>query len=148
MPPSWGTYPDTVVCFPESGLRIDLRRPPAPHDLRALADLGLTGAFGIVTACNPLGRSLEDSVNIRLTAVLTAVVVDRYPGARLAQGSSPDGTHTEPGWAIPASLQEIKTLAARFLQNAVFWFDAGCFSIVPVLASLPPLPLPSRREAP
>ena len=97
----------------------------------------------MVTACNPLGRSLEEAANSRLTAVLTALVLDRYPGARLAHGASPDGTHLERGWAIPAPVDEVRALAARFFQNAVFWFDVGCFYIVPVLASLPPLALPA-----
>ncbi len=148
MHPSWGTYPDTVLRFPEGRLRIDLRRPLSPHDLRALAELGLSGPFGVVTACDPFGRSLEDSANNRLTAVLTAQVLERYPGARLAHGISPDETHQERGWAIPAPLEEVRALAARFFQNAIFWFDAGCFGIVPVLAPFPPLPLPAGRAAP
>ena len=148
MHPSWGTYPDTVLRFPEAGLAIDLRRSPSPHALRALAELGLTGSFGVVTACEPLGRPLDESSNIRLTTVLTAVVLARYPGARLAHGAAPDGSHLERGWAIPAPLEEVRALAARFFQNAVFWFDAGRFSIVPVLAPLPPLALPVGGAAP
>ncbi len=148
MHPSWGTYPDTILRFPEAGLSVDLRLPVSPEAVRSLAGLGLPGRFAVVTACEPLGRSLEESSNSRLTAVLTALVLERYPGARLAHGTSPDGSHMERGWAIPAPLEEIKDLAARFFQNAVFWFDAGSFYIVPVLAALPPLPLPAGRVAP
>jgi hypothetical protein len=140
--PSWGTYPDTVLHFPEAGLRIDLRLAVPPDALRALADLGLSGPFGVVTACDPLGRSLEETANNRLTAVLTAQVLDRFPGARLAHGVSPDGSHVERGWAITASLEEVKALAARFFQNAIFWCDVGHFNIVPVVAPLPALSLP------
>ena len=127
---------------------MDLRQPVSLEALRALADLGLPGPFAVVTACEPLGRPLEEAANNRLTAVLTALVLERYPGARLAHGASPDGAHVERGWAIPAPLDEIRGFAARFFQNAVFWFDAGCFSIVPVLAALPPLPLPAGAVAP
>ena len=143
MHPSWGRYPDTVLRFPEAGLRIDLRRPLSPADLRALADIGLSGPFAVITSCNPLGRPLEEAANGRLTAVLTALVLDRYPAARLAHGGSPDGAHQERGWAIPAPLDEVRALAARFFQNGVFWCDAGRFYIVPVLASLPMLALPA-----
>jgi hypothetical protein len=146
--PSWGTYPDTILRFPEAGLSIDLRRPLPPEALRALAELGLSGPFAVVTACEPYGVSLEESANSRLTTVLTAIVLDRYPGARLAHGTSPDGSHMERGWAIPAPLEDIKVLAARFFQNAVFWFEAGKFQIVPVLAPFPPLPLPAGRADP
>lgn len=147
MHPSWGTYPDTILRFPEAGLSIDLRRPVSPDAVRALAGMGLTGSFAVVTACEPMGRSLGESSNSRLTAVLTALVLERYPGARLAHGISADGTHMERGWAIPGALENIKELAARFFQNAVFWFDDGSFSIVPILAPLPPLPLPVGRVA-
>ena len=129
-------------------MSIDLRRPVSPHALRALAELGIPGPFGVVTACDPMGVSLEESANSRLTAVLTALVLSRHPAARLAHGTSPDGTHVERGWAIPAPLDEVHALAARFFQNAVFWFDAGRFSIVPVLAPLPPLLLPAGTVAP
>lgn len=148
MHPSWGTYPDTILRFPEGGFRIDLRRPLSPDDLRALAGLGLGRPFAVVTACDPYGRSLEDAANGRLTAVLTALVLERYSEARLAHGASPDGTHQERGWAIPAPIDEVRSLAARFFQNGVFWFDGNGFSIVPVLAPVPPLPLPSGRVAP
>ena len=148
MHPAWGTYPETVLHFPEARLRIDLRRSVSPADLGALAGLGLTGPFGVVTACDTMGRALEPSVNSRLTAVLTAQVLERYPGARLAHGISADGAHIERGWAIPAPLEEVRSLAARFFQNAIFWFEDGAFRIVPVLAPFPPLQLPVPSAAP
>ena len=144
MHPSWGTYPDTILRFPEAGLSIDLRRPPSPHAIRALAELGLPGPFAVVTACEPLGIPLEETANSRLTAVLTAVVLDRYPGARLAHGTSPDGAHVERGWAIPAPLGDIQVLAARFFQIGMFWFDGDRFFIEPVLSDRPALALPVR----
>lgn len=148
MHPSWGTYPDTILRFPEAGLRIDLREPVSPQTLQALADLGLPGSFAVVTACEPMGRPLGDASNSRLTTVLTALVQDQYPEARLAHGTAPDGGHMERGWAIPAPLDEVRVLAARFFQNAVFWFNTGRFYLVPVLADLPPLPLPVDKAAP
>ncbi|HEU5220352.1 MAG TPA: DUF3293 domain-containing protein [Gemmatimonadales bacterium] len=142
MHPLWGTYPETILRFPDAGLRIDLRRPVPPEAIRALAGLGLTGPFAVVTACEPLGQRLEDAANSRLTTVLTSLVLERYPSARLAHGISPDGSHTERGWAIPAPVDEVRTLAARFLQDAIFWFDGKVFSILPVLAPHQPLQLP------
>jgi len=55
---------------------------------------------------------------------------------------SADGRHVGPGWAIPIPFEEAEMLAARFFQNALFWYDGDRFFIVPVLASGSPLPLP------
>lgn len=142
MHPVWGDYPDTVLQFPGAGLNIDLRQPVSPRSLQTLATAGLRGSFAVVTACDPLGGLLDTSANQRLSAVLTALVHDRYPGARPAQGISTDGAHIEPGWAIPAPLEEARGLAARFLQNSIFWFDGARFSIVPVSVAGPHLTLP------
>jgi len=142
MTSAWGRYPDTILQFPSVGVDIDLRQPVSPRSLMVLAIGGLAKPFAVVTACNPMGGSLDDSANQRLSAVLTALVQDRFPGARPAHGASPDGTHVERGWAIPAPLEEARSLAARFFQNAMFWFDGARFSVVPVHTSGPSLMLP------
>jgi len=142
MTSAWGRYPDTILQFPSVGVDIDLRQPVSPRSLMVLAIGGLAKPFAVVTACNPMGGSLDDSANQRLSAVLTALVQDRFPGARPAHGASPDGTHVEPGWAIPAPLEEVRNLAARFFQNAMFWFDGARFSVVPVHTGGPSLMLP------
>jgi hypothetical protein len=148
MHPVWGAYPDTVLQFPGAGLNIDLRQSVSPRSLQALKTAGLTGQFAVVTACDPLGGALDSSANQRLSSVLTALVQERYPGARPAHGISPDGAHVEPGWAIPAPLEEARGLAARFLQNSIFWFDGARFSIVPVTVAGPHLTLPVEPADP
>ena len=147
MAAAWGDYPDTVLRFPPSDLRIDLRLPLSRSALQRLADLGLQRPFAVITACNPLGRRLEPAGNRRLAAVLTQLVHDRYPGAHEAHGISPDESHREPGWALPIGQLEAERLAAQFLQNALFWFDGARFLILPVLAPGEPLPLPAARDA-
>ncbi len=144
MHAAWGPYPDTILQFPGADLAIDLRRPVAPEALLALARDGLSGPFAVVTACNPLGHPLGERANHRLSAVLSAMVRQHHPGARPAHGGSSDGRHLEPGWAIPVPLDEARRLAARFFQNAVFWFDGTKFVIVPVLASGPQVSLPQE----
>ena len=143
MHEAWGPYSETILHFPEASLSIDLREPVPADACRTLAGIGLSGPFAVVTACNPLGRVLEPRANQRLSAVLAGVVRAQHPGAVRADGGAPAGGHLEPGWAIATSLEPALLLAARFFQNAVFWFDVGCFSIVPVLASLPKLALPA-----
>ncbi len=142
MHPAWGPYPDTLLNFPEADLTVDLRREISPHTRTALARLGLECPFAVVTACNPLGRPIGESSNLRLTAVLSAVVGWRYPTARPAHGAAASGTHREPGWALPVSLPEARNLAARFFQRGIFWFDGDRFYIEPVLAPGPAVSLP------
>lgn len=141
----WGAYPETVITFPETGLVVDLRRPVNPILRQRLGELGLSGRFGVVTACNPLGSEIGAAANRRLTALLGCRVAG-YAGARPAVGGSPDASHREPGWAIPAPFDEVRRLAADFLQNALFWFDGERFSIVPVHAAGDPLPLPAPSQ--
>jgi hypothetical protein len=88
-----------------------------------------------------MGQVLEAHANRRLSAVLAGVVREQHPEAIRADGGAPGGPHLEPGWAVPGPFEEAR-LAARFFQNAVFWFDGARFSIVPVLAPGPVLVMP------
>lgn len=144
----WGAYPETVITFPDTGLVVDLRRPVTPILRQRLGEVGLTGPFGIVTACNPLGAQIDAAANRRLTTLLGFRVAG-YAGARSAVGGSPDASHREPGWAIPAPLDQVRRLAADFLQNALFWFDGERFAIIPVhgTGEALPLPAPSQNKA-
>ena len=142
MHPSWGPYPDTVLHFPTASVRIDLRVPLDSAARQALAGLGLGHPFGVVTASNPLGISLDNAANLRLGRVLAGVVRTWYPGAIPADGESPDRTHREPGFALPLPPDETRNLAARFFQKALFWYDGERFFIMPVLARGEALPLP------
>jgi hypothetical protein len=139
---AWGAYPETVLAFPEADLVVDLRRPLTPVLRQRLAAGGLGGPFGVVTACNPLGHQLDEPANRRLTTLLGSRIAG-YGQIRLAHGSSPDGSHREPGWAIAAPLDEVLRLASAFLQNAVFWYDGERFFIVPVHGAGEPTPLPA-----
>jgi hypothetical protein len=135
MGSAWDRFAETVLHFPDGGLVVDLRLPLPRGTSQRFADLGLRGPFAVVTACNPLGHELDAPANRGLAIVLAALVQSRYPGARQAHGRSPDGRHEESGWAIAASLEDARRLAAAFLQDALFWFDGARFLIVPVLAA-------------
>lgn len=139
---AWDAYRETVVRFPGAGLSVDLRRPLGEAERSGFGRLGLPGSFSIVTACNPLGRILEPEANRRLAAQLDAVVAWGWPGARRADGGSPDGRHVEPGWALPGSLDPGRAIAGRFLQRALFWYDGDRFFIVPVHPAGPAVALP------
>lgn len=143
----WASYGNTIIRFADAGLSLDLRRPIGEAERKELRRLGLSGTFSVVTACNPLGQILEPASNRRLAAQLAAVVERQWPGTHRADGVSPDGTHSEAGWAVPGPLEPARELAARFFQCALFWYDGAHFHLVPVLAGGPVLSLPSRRES-
>jgi len=142
---AWGAYAETVLTFPGLDLVVDLRRPLTPSVVRRLREAGLPGAFGVVTACNPLGAQLDPASNRRLTVLLGHRISAGYGSALRADGGSPDGSHQEPGWAIPGSLDQVRQLGAAFLQNAVFWFDGERFAIVPVHSAGEVVPLPMDK---
>lgn len=142
MHPAWGLYPDTILHFPGADLIVDLRHPMLPETRTALARMGLEGSFAVITACDPMGNSLGQEANQRLHATLSAVVRWRYPNSLAAHGRAVSGTHREPGWALPISLENARKLAARFFQKGMFWFDGDRFFIEPVLHPGPALALP------
>jgi hypothetical protein len=143
----WEPYGNTIIRFAGAGPSLDLRHPVGEAERKELRRLGLSGTFAVVTACNPLGQILEPAANRRLEAQFAAVVYPQWPGARSADGLSPDGGHREAGWALPGPLEPARALAARFFQRALFWYDGDHFHLVPVLAHGPVLSLPIRRES-
>lgn len=143
----WASYGNTIIRFTDAGLRVDLRRPVGEAERKELRRLGLSSTFSVVTACNPLGQTLETAANRRLEAQFAPIVAGHWPGARRADGLAPDGSHSEAGWALPGPLEPARALAARFFQRALFWYDGDHFHIVPVLARGPVLSLPRRPES-
>lgn len=142
MHPDWKQFPDTLLTFPNTGRSIDLTRPVGPPEREVLDALGLLQPFAVVTACNPRGTLLGPVDNRRREAILGAIVRKRFPAAVRVDGTSRDGAHIEPGWAIVTPLPDATSLAAQFFQLGLFWFDGRSFFIVPVLAPYPRLQLP------
>ncbi len=52
-------------------------------------------------------------------------------------GRSPDGSHEEPGLAVACGRREAISLARRFGQAALYWWDGEALWIEPALASTP-----------
>lgn len=108
---------------------------PAYHNVHFRADLpkaGLPAAFGIVTACNPDGRTVTDEENQQATeslrSALTAEGYFYFP----VTGGSPDFSHAEPGFGVLfKSIEEAVSWGKRFQQEAVFWIHEGCVQLVP-----------------
>lgn len=90
--------------------------PEPPHPLPE--------RLGIVTPCNPFGRTLPADQNAyrlgQLAAQLTAQGVAHFR----ADGGSLDGRHLEAGFGIIGMpLTELRQLGNQFGQDAVFWVE-------------------------
>lgn len=87
---------------------------------------GLPVAFGIVTACNPDGRTVSDEENQQATGALLRALQSETHVPFPVTGGSPDFSHSEPGFGVRfASPEETVSWGRRFRQEAVFWVEDG-----------------------
>ena len=109
--------------------------------------------FGVLTAENPAGDNAEDAPtgreeerreerNERRTSRLERELEEREVRFLLVDGVSPDGEYRERCIAVPLPRDEAATLARRYAQLALFWFDGERFWLLPGLARKEPRPLP------
>jgi len=108
---------------------------PAYHRVRFKAELpegGLPVRFGIVTACNPDGRSASDTENAAATEALRAELAGGAEVFFPVTGGSADFVHAEPGFGISLNTRaEAVALGRRWRQEAAFWVEAGEVELVP-----------------
>lgn len=143
MATPWGQYPDTILTFvANSPLRIDLRQPMTDADIRAFQAIGFVGAFGIVTACDPLGINQAPAVNHARTRMLQMEIESIAATHATVDACSVDGSHCEASFALAADPAFVTALAIRYDQLGVFWFDGESFWITPARSIRPRLRLP------
>jgi uncharacterized protein DUF3293 len=126
--PIFQRYANTMIVFQPPGaasFKVDLKEPPEPMLPLRLAEHELSGEFVVITACNPGGQNLTRVENVRRTTDLRARLVETGLYFFPANGTSPDGTHIEPGFAVSLPLPSALTLAAIFGQEALFWWGRG-----------------------
>jgi hypothetical protein len=130
----WTVYANTVLRFRgKRTIAVDLRLPLSDATRTELTALGLGADFAVLTACNPGGRDTSDARNrwrhlhMRITLLLRA---RRFVAA---SGESPDGSHRERGFAIAMGRSDAATMARRYGQMAIYWFDGEAFWLDGVL---------------
>ncbi len=102
------------------------------------APLPLPPAFAIVTAFNPMDEVLPLEANTIADGQLKASLLTKRLSPFLAIGQSPDGSHSEPGWAFQASLESALEIARAFHQRAFWWIEndqlylIGCENSKPI----------------
>lgn len=108
---------------------------PGYHNVRFRATLpkaGLPAAFGIVTACNPDGRTVTDEENHQATESLRSALTADGHFFFAVTGGSPDFSHAEPGFGVIfRSPEEAVSWGKRYQQEAVFWVHEGRIQLVP-----------------
>ncbi len=86
--------------------------------------------FGIVTAWATTGEHWPEARNREADEHLRQTLQARgLPHQRLT-GTSPDGTHAEPGWAVTATRAEVVALGREFLQDAVYWVESDQLQVL------------------
>lgn len=114
---------------------------PAYHNVRFRADLpkaGLPAAFGIVTACNPDGKTVSDSENKEATQAFRVALEAEGHFFFPVTGGSPDFSHAEPGFGVLfTSRADSVVWGKRFHQEAVFWVEEGRVQLDPCDGAAP-----------
>ncbi len=108
---------------------------PGYHEVRFRAELpaaGLPACFGVVTACNPNGRTVSKEENQQATDTLRSALTAENHFIFPVTGGSPDFSHAEPGFGVLfQSPEEAISWGQRFHQEAVFWIEEGNVQLVP-----------------
>lgn len=144
--PGWASYAETILVFPgPARLEIDLFVPVSLVACSDLAARGLDRPFGLVTPCNPRGRTSSPVENeARLVQFLAELDL---MGARYLRvdGLSRDRRHVEHGVALAWPQGEVVALARQWEQSAVYWWDGACFWVIGALTNSAPWLLGSPR---
>jgi len=141
--PDWHRYPDTVLHFRTTpAARVDLRQPVGQDCVAAINQVGLSGAFAVLTAHNPRGENKDERLNAELAARLDRELESLGVPFFHVDACSPDNSHCERSVAVSLERETATQLARRFEQVAIFWFDGGKFWIVGALVGGDPVMLP------
>ena len=151
----WAQYPCTVLELrvPDRP-RIDLRKALGDRDRAMLRDLGLDRPFAVLTAENPWGENAEDEPSAAREDAAERRNASRREelerelrsaGTRFVHcdGVAPDGDYREHGVAALLEREAAISIARRYRQLAIFWYDGRDFWLVGAVAEKPSLRLPA-----
>jgi hypothetical protein len=155
----WSAYANTVLEFAgPPRLSIDLRQPIGDPIRRALARLGLSSSFAVLTAENPRGSNPEDAPtplaeerreenNEQRVGALDRSLEQSGVAFVPVDGVAPDGSYRERCVAVCLPRNEATELARRLEQLALFWFDGGDFWLMPAALGEDPERLPRANPS-
>jgi hypothetical protein len=145
--PIWGHYAETILeIHAGECVSLDLRQPLSQGARDRLVTLGLGEPFAVITACNPLGRTVDGRQNRRRTKRLRTALDARGFRWVSCDGVSPDRQHREEGVAVVTSLSLAAELAWTYGQSALFWYDGTSMWLVGVRVAHEPVRLPNLTQ--
>lgn len=93
---------------------------------------GLPPQFGVITACNPEGRTVAVEKNHQANESLLVALNEAKHRFFSVTGGSSDFTHAEPGFGVLfASREEAISWGRRYRQEAIFWIVNETVELVP-----------------
>ena len=141
----WSSYPETVLHFPgELPVMVDLRVRVEPSVRNSFHALGLESEFGVLTAFNPRGVTLDADENDRRMSELEAQLKSRDISFVRLDACSPDKSHCECSVALSLEHEEAIRIAKQWEQIAIFWFDGASFWIYGAIEPIEPIKLPVK----
>ncbi len=102
--------------------------------------------FGVVTACNPMGVTVEASANEELDRDLGLSLLGQGVPHFRVTGGSRDMSHAEPGYGCVVDRGRIVELGRQWNQEAVFWVRGDRLFLVFCDRPEHDIPLGSFRE--
>ena len=137
--PGWSGYASTILeVHGDSVAEVPLHRPIGMRERQIFAAAGLPDTFGIMTAENPFGRTLDPAGNAERRASLEAELAARGEHPVRIDGLSPDRQHREIGVGLPWSREDVVDLGRRWDQSAIYWFDGTHMWVIGALTAAPP----------
>ena len=85
--------------------------------------------FAIITAWATTGEAWSTEKNLEADARLMKSLLERKVWHHRITGTSPDGQHAEPGWAVMIDLGSAVLLGKAFHQDAIYWVDRNELSV-------------------
>jgi len=141
--PSWASYGETILhVHGTPPFEIDLARPVRTEQRAALAAVGLIGAFGLVTPCNPRGHVTDGATNAARLRAFHQALRDTDTSWVRVDGLSPDRLHVEEGVALAWPVEAVEALARAWDQSAIYWWDGEAFWVRGALTHAVPWRLP------
>jgi len=137
--PGWAAYAETILRVHGPILaEVDLARPLGAKERAVFHAAGLPGCFGLVTAENPRGRDLTPDENADRRARFESELARSGTHPVRVDGLSRDRRRVEIGVALPWPLADVRALARRWEQSAIYWFDGHAMWVVGALTVTDP----------
>jgi hypothetical protein len=142
--PSWRHYTLAFIDFGSGLVPVAERVSSTGEAFQILEQHNLLPRFGVITACNPLGQTVDARINEALSSQLRERLQQLCVRVVPCSAGAVDGSHREASFAVVIPLRSLTDLAIEFRQSAAFWFEEDRFWLMPAAVQAQPVDLSSR----